>query len=134
MIDYDSFSLCHLKDIFFRFSRGSKRVKAESLLANLRSEQNFFKFPANESATATRVSFGILREIAASGKSFTDGEFIKKCMLRAVSLIFPSEIKKCMLRAVSLICPSDIKKFQDVSLSRSTVQRRIEDIAGNITE
>ena len=26
MIDYDSFSRCHLADIFFRFSRGSKRV------------------------------------------------------------------------------------------------------------
>ena len=28
MIDYDSFSRCHLTDIFFRYSRGSKRVKA----------------------------------------------------------------------------------------------------------
>ena len=27
MIDYDSFSCCHFTDIFFRFSRGSKRVK-----------------------------------------------------------------------------------------------------------
>ena len=27
MIDYDSFSHCNLMDIFFRFSRGSKRVK-----------------------------------------------------------------------------------------------------------
>ena len=26
MIDYDSFSRCHLTDIFFRFSRGSKRA------------------------------------------------------------------------------------------------------------
>ena len=26
MINYDSFSRCHLTDIFFRFSRGSKRV------------------------------------------------------------------------------------------------------------
>ena len=26
MIDYDSFLRCHLTDIFFRFSRGSKRV------------------------------------------------------------------------------------------------------------
>ena len=26
MIDYDSFSRCHLTDIFFRFSRESKRV------------------------------------------------------------------------------------------------------------
>ena len=29
MIDYDSFSRCHLTDIFFRFSRGSKRVKID---------------------------------------------------------------------------------------------------------
>ena len=27
MIDYDSFSRYHLMDIYFRFSRGSKRVK-----------------------------------------------------------------------------------------------------------
>ena len=27
MIDYDSFSHCHLTDIVFRYSRGSKRVK-----------------------------------------------------------------------------------------------------------
>ena len=27
MIDYDSFSHCHLTDIFFRYLRGSKRVK-----------------------------------------------------------------------------------------------------------
>ena len=26
MINYDSFSRCHLADIFFRYSRGSKRV------------------------------------------------------------------------------------------------------------
>ena len=29
MIDYDSFSLCHLMDIFFRYSRGSKRVNGD---------------------------------------------------------------------------------------------------------
>ena len=31
MIDYDSFSRCHLTDIFFRYSRGSKRVKLKNL-------------------------------------------------------------------------------------------------------
>ena len=31
MIDYDSFSRCHLTDIFFRFSRRSKRVKIEKM-------------------------------------------------------------------------------------------------------
>ena len=72
-----------------------KSFKAESLLASLRSEQNFFKLPWNESAIVTRVSFEILKEIAVAGKSFTEGEFIKKCMLRAVSLICPYKIKIC---------------------------------------
>ena len=94
-----------------------KRLIAESLLANLRSEQNFFKLPGNESATATRDSFEISRKIAAAEKSFMEGEFIKKCMLRAISLV----------------CSSEIKKFQTVSLSRTTVQRRIKDIVENKT-
>ena len=83
-----------------------KRLKAESLCTNLSFEQNFFKLPSNNSTTATRVSFEISREIAAAGRSFTAGEFIKKCMLSAVSLI----------------CPSEIKKFRNVSLSCTTVQ------------
>ena len=95
-----------------------KSLKVESLRTNLCSDQNFFKLPNNESAIAARVSFEISRKIAAAGKSFTEGEFIKKCMLSAVSLI----------------CPSKIKKFQNVSLSRTTRQRIIEDIANNITE
>ena len=95
-----------------------KSLKAEILLASLLSEQNFFKLPSNESATVTRASFEISRKIAVAGKSFTEGELIKKCMLRAVSLI----------------CPNKIKKFENVSLSRTTVQRRIDDIAENITE
>ena len=55
-----------------------KRLKAESLRTNLCSEQNFFKFPSNDSAITIRVSFEISKEIADAGKSFTEGEFIKK--------------------------------------------------------
>ena len=55
-----------------------KSLKAESLLASFRSEQNFFKLSSNGSATVTRVCFQISREIAVAGKSFTEEEFIKK--------------------------------------------------------
>ena len=51
--------------------------KTESLLANLRSEQNFFKLPGNKSSTVIRISFEISREVSVAGKSFTEGEFIK---------------------------------------------------------
>ena len=34
--DYDSFSHCHLTDIFFRFSGGSKRVKDANIVKSNR--------------------------------------------------------------------------------------------------
>ena len=70
-----------------------------------------------EGSTCARVYFEISREIAAAEKSFIEGEFIKKCMLGAVSLI----------------CRSKIKKFQYVSLSSTNVQRRADDVAENVT-
>ncbi|XP_076820963.1 general transcription factor II-I repeat domain-containing protein 2-like [Clavelina lepadiformis] len=83
-------------------------MRAESLTENGQRPVN---------VTATRVSYEISTDIAAAGKSFTEGEFVKKCMLRAVSRI----------------CPREIEKFRSVSLSRTTVQRRVEDIAANLT-
>ena len=40
----------------------------------LGKEQQFFKVFDNENAKVANVSFQIMREIAASGKCFTDGE------------------------------------------------------------
>ena len=64
MTNYDSFSLCHLTDIFFRYSRRSKRVKV-SLLQSCRvfvHEKNdvtrlihkaFLEFEKDDSAAAS---------------------------------------------------------------------------------
>ena len=41
MIDYDSFSRCHLTDIFFRFSRGIKRVKGFQYNFDIRQQYEF---------------------------------------------------------------------------------------------
>ena len=85
-----------------------ERVSKQKVYIAIFAVSNFFKLSSNECATAIRVSFKILGEIAAAGKSFTKGEFIKKCMLSAVSLIWPNEI-----------------------IGKKT---RIEDIAENTTE
>ena len=68
-----------------KLDRNEKSLKAASLMKSLGKEQQFFKVFDNESAKATNVSFQIWRKIAASGKCFTDREFVKKCMLLAVS-------------------------------------------------
>ena len=66
--------------------------------------------------SAVRASFQIAQLIASSGKPFTDGEFVKKCM-NAV---------------VEEVCPEKKDLFNTVSLSASTIIRRIEEIGGNL--
>ena len=87
-------------------------------MKSLGKEQQFFKVFVYASEKATNVSFQISRKIAASGKYFTDGEFVKKCMLLAVSEL----------------CPEKMRMPQNISLSRMTVQRRVADITANLTD
>lgn len=67
---------------------------------------------------ATKASFLVAYNVAKDGKPFTDGEFVKKCML-GVSEIMCSEMKE---------------KFESISLSRQTIVRRIEKIELNICD
>ncbi|KAL3975343.1 C-C motif chemokine 24 [Sarotherodon galilaeus] len=65
---------------------------------------------------AVRTSYVISHKIARKSKAFSDGEFIKECLLDSVTLI----------------CPEKKDAFENVSLSRHTVTRRVEDIAENL--
>ena len=98
-----------------KLDQNEKSLKAASLMKSLGKEQQFFKVLGSESSKGTDLSFKISREIAVSGKCFTEGEFVKKCMLLAVSEL----------------CPEKLRMFQNISLSRMTVQRRVSDIAAN---
>lgn len=58
----------------------------------------------------------ISHKIAKNSKSFSEEEFIKECLVDSAALI----------------CPEKKEAFEKVPLSRRTVMRRIEDIAGNL--
>ena len=58
----------------------------------------------------------ISHKIAKNSKPFSEGEFIKECLVDSAVLI----------------CPEKKEAFENVPLSRLTVMRRIEDIAGNL--
>ena len=53
MIDYDSFSRCHLTDIFFPFSSGSKRVNKGCFKLLPRLVQLLDKHPNTNYTTVT---------------------------------------------------------------------------------
>jgi hypothetical protein len=82
------------------------QIKASYLLMLLSREHCFFKKINAGNEIATKVGFQIAREIAAAGKSFTECEFVKKCLL-----ITDSEL-----------CPDKKSVFENISLSGITVQ------------
>ena len=70
----------------------------------------------NESVT--RAGYEISRIIACHIKPFTDGEYIKECVLSAVDAV----------------CPAERKKMAGLCLPAHTVTRRTEHMAGNVRE
>ena len=56
--------------------------------------------------------------IGESGRPITDGEFVKKCMIKVMQETSPDK----------LLC------VRDVSLSASTITRRVEDIGEHLHE
>ena len=87
-----------------------------SLKSKLQGQQSMFTKANTESEDALKSSFIIALEIAKRSKPFTDGDFIKDCMLKVADVSFPFQ--------KSII--------QNISLSRNTVASRINDLSQNL--
>ncbi|XP_029639706.1 general transcription factor II-I repeat domain-containing protein 2-like [Octopus sinensis] len=98
-----------------KYSGKLRSEKFESMKRSLESQRNFFtkKFVENESII--RVRCKIVNKLAERGKPFTDGNFIKECMMEAVNDL----------------CPEKANMFGCISLSASSVVRRIEKLGEN---
>ncbi|KAK7877299.1 hypothetical protein WMY93_031991 [Mugilogobius chulae] len=103
---------------FSRFKGEERKKKSGDLLAKLRSQQGSLARPSFIQDSATRASYEISALIAKTGRSFSTGDFVKDCLSIAVSLM----------------CPSQARTFAQLSLSRNTVTRRIEDMSRDIKE
>ena len=94
-----------------------ERVReSDALLAKLQTQQGLFTKLHTSRDAAVSTSYVISHKIARKSKALSDGEFIKECLLDSVALI----------------CPEKKGSFENVSLSRRTVTRMIEDIAENL--
>ena len=89
---------------------------SEALLAKLQKQHGFLTKLSTSRDVAVKTSSVISHKIAKNTKPFSDGEFIKECLVESAALI----------------CPEKKEAFENVSLSRRTVTRRIEDITGNL--
>ncbi|XP_068603631.1 general transcription factor II-I repeat domain-containing protein 2B-like [Brachionichthys hirsutus] len=103
-------------DKFKNLTDSARAQTSEALLADLQKQQDCSTDIHAARDAIAKTSFVISYEIAKNGKSLSDGEFIKECLVDSVELI----------------CPEKKDAVERLSLSRKAVTKMIEDIAGNL--
>ncbi|KAL3883712.1 hypothetical protein ACJMK2_029948 [Sinanodonta woodiana] len=83
-----------------------RTARTESLRRSLNRQQNIFSKQSTKFSAASK-----------SGRPFTDGDFVKRCMVIASEKL----------------CPEAVRKLQTVALNRVTVQRKISYLSADVT-
>lgn len=97
---------------------GQRREDKVSLLkSKLENQQSVMAKPTADAKNAAWASFHVSYLLAKKLKPFSDGEFVKECMDALVQKI----------------CPEKTSQFANISLSRRTVVRRIQELSENIS-
>ncbi|XP_069792252.1 LOW QUALITY PROTEIN: general transcription factor II-I repeat domain-containing protein 2-like [Narcine bancroftii] len=79
-------------------------------------QQDFFKKATRENDAAVEASYVVSEMIVKAGNPFTEGEFVKKCILQAASIVRPE----------------NKGQFSNISLSANTVAERISHLSSDI--
>ena len=88
------------------------------MAATLQAQQKCFLRAYKQQENATAASYKVALLIAQHGKPFTDGTFIKQCLTKVAGIM----------------CPEKLQDIKNVSRSRDTVVRRIEDLPASIED
>ena len=97
-------------------SENDRKKRATDMTERLNRQQNVFVKQSSAREAATEASFVLSYDIIKHNKPFSDGEFIKECMLDVVNIL----------------CPETKSKFESVALSRRTVVRRLTDLSEDL--
>ncbi|KAK2856688.1 hypothetical protein Q5P01_005423 [Channa striata] len=74
------------------------------------------KFKQMAASRQAQQHYEVAQLTAQHGKPFSDGDFIKQCLIKVTEVM----------------CPEKVQDFNNVCLSRNTVVRRIEDLSANL--
>lgn len=97
--------------------RGQAREdRIRRMKGGLAAQQNVFLRQTQVNQAAVRASYKVAHLLATHGKPFTDGDFVKECMLAVAEEV----------------CPDKKDVFNAVSLSAPTMTRRIENLGDNV--
>jgi len=97
-----------------------KKAEFGRLSAQLEKQSAFMKRSVSSTQAAaqsnTRASYRVAHLVATNLKPFTEGEFLKECMMAVVEDV----------------CPDKSREFAAISLSARSLTRRIEEMAADV--
>ena len=108
----------HHSGVYGKLEGSVRELKVKKLMEQLKGQRFMFNKIRTDSEKAVRCSFLISQTIAQTMKPYSDGNFVKNCL---------SDVAKEM-------CPKMSEEFKKISLSRWTISRRIDELAGDICE
>ncbi|UYV63640.1 hypothetical protein LAZ67_2005138 [Cordylochernes scorpioides] len=95
-----------------------RQEKLKEFKLGMKKQQFMFTKVSQESEAAVHASYVLSEMIAKHSKPFTEGDFIKECLIKAAEIV----------------CPGSVKTFQAISLSRNTIVERVTDMARNLND
>lgn len=101
---------------FASYTGAERTQKVKELTAGLLAQQRVFFRRNKIQESATAASYDVAMLMAQHGKPFSDGDFIKQCLMKVTERM----------------CPGKMQDYNNVNLSRNTVVRRIEDLSANM--
>ena len=104
------------QDKYDGYKGNARKEKVKQLKLSLCKQKSFLANINHSNENSERTSLNIGEMIAKSSWPFTEGLFVKECLLKA------SEI----------LCPNQKKLFKGISLSPNTVASRVMDLAVNV--
>lgn len=106
------------REIYDKLNNEARKQKFSELKSALDKQKKLFTSGCKDVDNAVKTSYILSNLIAKKSKSYSDGEFIKDCILLSAEIL----------------CPKQLSSFKNISLSRNTISNRIRDMAGDLRE
>lgn len=100
---------------YVSYTGAEREQKVKQMIAILQGQQQYFFHAQKVQEKATIASYEVAQLIAKHGKPFSDGNLIIHCLVKVAKTMWPEKVQDF-----------------NVSMSRNTVVRRIEDLSTNI--
>ena len=108
----------HADCIYGKLKGRERELKVKQLKEQLKSQRLMFQKMQTDNEKIVRCSFLIAQRIAQTMKPYSEGDFVKKCLIDVAEEM----------------CAKMVQEFEKISLSRWTIARRIDELAGDVCD